>query len=97
MWMSDVKPTAAPEAPAAAASKPAWRRRWTIVRAALAFCACVIGYTVVFGPDDRLRETALIGAFGLAGAIALGFIGFAVQDDRNWMKTLAARAGGGSG
>ncbi len=100
MWSFDIEPGAPSsgadgEASGAAAPRPIWRRRWLVIRAALGFCASVIAYTVVFGPDDRLRETALLGAFGLAGAIALGYIGFAVQDDRNWMKALADRAASG--
>ena len=49
--------------------KPDWRRRWVLIRTTLAFCAGLIAYITFFGPDDRLRETALLGAFGLAGAV----------------------------
>lgn len=92
--MSDTPNPAAAGADAAPA-KPEWRRRWLIIRLVLGFCALIIGYATVLGADDRLRETALLGAFGLAGAVALGFIGFAVQDDRNWMTILSTRAAGG--
>ncbi len=69
--------------------KPDWRRRWALIRATLAFCGGLIAFITMLGPDDRLRETALLGAFGLAGAVALGYLGFATQDDRNWMRMAA--------
>ncbi|MCI4664224.1 MAG: hypothetical protein MRY74_05840 [Neomegalonema sp.] len=96
MWSFDPTAGASPaERPPAAAetiSRPIWRRRWLVIRGVLGFCALVILYALVFGADDRLRETATLGAFGLAGAVALGYLGFAVQDDRNWMKALSDAA-----
>lgn len=72
--------------------KPCWNRRWAVIRAVLGFLAALALYLVVLGPDDRLRETALVAAFGLAGAVILGYLGFATQDDRNWLQALAASA-----
>lgn len=69
-------------------SRPCWRRRWMVVRCLLGFCAGLTAYVTVFGADDRVRETALIGALGLMGAVALGYLGFAVQDDKNWLRSL---------
>ena len=69
--------------------KPDWSRRWTMIRAVLGFCAVVIAWITLFGADDRLRETALLGLFSLSGAVALGYLGFATQDDRNWMNRLS--------
>ncbi|RTL93873.1 hypothetical protein EJV44_15495 [Ancylobacter aquaticus] len=44
---------------------------------------------IFFGPDDVLRQTALMGVLGLAGSLLLGYFGFATQDDRNYLKFLA--------
>lgn len=70
--------------------RPSWRRRWLVVRTILGFCAAITIYVTLFGPDDRVRETALLGALSLAGAVALGYLGFATQDDGHWLR-LAAR------
>jgi CHASE2 domain-containing sensor protein len=77
--------------------KPDWRRRWALIRAVLAFCAGLVAWITLFGADDRLRETALLGAFGLAGAVALGYLGFATQDDHNWLRALPPGLGAGAG
>lgn len=73
---------------ACATPRPEWRRRWTMIRLILGFCAALIFYLSVFGPDDRLRESALCGLLALTGSVALGYLGFAVQDDRNWLQSL---------
>ncbi len=71
--------------------KPPWRRRWLVVRLALGFSALVIAYVTFLGADDNVRETALLGAFSLAGAVVLGYLGFATKDDADWLK-LTMRA-----
>lgn len=76
--------------------KPCWRRRWMLIRVVLIFCALLAAWITLLGPDDRVRETALLGVFGLAGAVALGYLGFATQDDRNWL-TLARRSSAEAG
>lgn len=68
------------------APKPCWRRRWLMIRAILIFCAALGFYLAVWGQDDRLRETALLGVLTLGGSVALGYLGFATQDDRNWLS-----------
>lgn len=68
--------------------KPDWTRRWVMIRAILGFCAALTLFIVIAGPDDRLRETAFLGLLALAGSVALGYLGFATQDDRNWMDRL---------
>lgn len=81
--------------PGAAANKPDWTRRWAMIRAILGFCAVLIAYLIALGPDDRLRETALLGLLTLSGSVALGYLGFAVQDDRHWRDVVARRDGQG--
>lgn len=71
--------------------RPSWRRRWLVVRAILAFCAAVVAYIALAGPDDGVREAALLGAFSLAGAVALGYLGFATRDDAAWLTHLRRR------
>ena len=73
---------------AGAAPKPVWARRWAVVRASLLFCAGLTLQSVVFGPDDRLRESALLGLLALSGSVVLGYLGFATQDDRNWLRSF---------
>ncbi|MEL6980028.1 MAG: hypothetical protein AAGM38_15285 [Pseudomonadota bacterium] len=73
--------------------KPCWRRRWAMIRVILAFCAALSLYVVVVGPNDRLRETALLALLALGGSVALGYLGFATQDDRNWLGSMTERLG----
>lgn len=85
---------AAPAAPPpleAPPAKPCWRRRWAMIRVILGFCAALSLYVVVLGPDDRLRETALLALLALGGSVALGYLGFATQDDRNWLDSVNHR------
>lgn len=75
------------------APKPDWSRRWMMIRAVLFFCAALSLYIAVFGADDRLRESAFLGLLALAGSVVLGYLGFATQDDRNWLQSVGdARA-----
>lgn len=71
--------------------KSDWRRRWALVRITVLFCAVLVFWIVIWGPDDRVRETALLGLLSLSGAVILGYLGFATVDDRNWLQTLTTR------
>lgn len=66
--------------------KPVWRRRWAMIRLSLVFCAGVIVFLLYEGQDSRINETIVYGIIGLASAIILGYLGFGVADDLNWMK-----------
>ncbi|WP_448955718.1 hypothetical protein [Labrys neptuniae] len=70
--------------------RPSWKRRWLLIRLALIWCAVFGSYIIVWGPDDRVRETAFLGIITLAGSISLGYLGFATWDDRNLMHHIRA-------
>lgn len=76
--------------------RPSWTRRWLIIRITLIWCAIAASYVIVLGPDDSLRETALIAIASLAGSVVCGYLGFAVYDDRNVMVHLKGGRGGRS-
>lgn len=61
-----------------------WGRRWRLTLAILLWCAGMATYIILRAPaEDRLRETALVSIFMLAGSTAGAYLGFATWDDRN--------------
>ena len=62
-----------------------------MVRITVLFCAVLVFWIVIWGPDDRVRESALLGLLSLSGAVILGYLGFGTVDDRNWLQTLTGR------
>lgn len=72
-----------------AGHRPVWARRWLLIRLSLIWCALVATWTIIWGPDDALRQASIYGIFGLAGSIILGYCGFATWDDRNFMSYLS--------
>ncbi|MEM9725126.1 MAG: hypothetical protein AAF909_06670 [Pseudomonadota bacterium] len=70
-----------------------WIRRWRMIQAILGFCALLGAYIIIAGPDDRLRETAFLGLLALSASVALGYLGFATQDDRNWLRAVGEGLG----
>lgn len=65
-----------------------WKIRRRFVTLTLLYCACAVGYLIVFGPDDELRRAAMNGLILLAGATLQGYV-FGVIFD----KTQAAPPG----
>jgi hypothetical protein len=68
-----------------------WTRRWLLIRLSLAWIAGLVTWIVVFGPDDRVRETASYALLGLGGVIVTSYCGFATWDDRNFLHFLRDR------
>lgn len=58
-----------------------WRR--SVVLATLFFCGITVGYIVWSGPDDRVRETAIMALSTLAGATIGSYLFGAAWDDSN--------------
>jgi archaellum biogenesis protein FlaJ (TadC family) len=63
-----------------------WRRRWLLIRCVLVFCATLVLFITVCGGENQIREAIAVSAFSLAGAVILGYLGFATQDDIQWMR-----------
>ena len=68
--------------------RPEWSRRWLLIRLSLIWCALFAAWIIIWGPDDRVRETAFVGIAGLAASVICGYLGFATWDDRNFMRHL---------
>lgn len=64
-------------------------RRWAVF-STLCVCYAVIIYLTLFGPDTRLNQDIVNGAFLLIGIIANGYLFSGVIDDRNKDKAAAA-------
>ncbi|WGD31660.1 hypothetical protein AncyloWKF20_07530 [Ancylobacter sp. WKF20] len=75
--------------------RPEWGRRRRLLYLTLVWCAVVASWVIFRGPDDVLRQTALVAVTGLAGSLLLGYFGFATKDDGNYMKFLSMAAARG--
>lgn len=64
-------------------------RRWAVF-STLGVCDAVIIYLTIFGPDTRLNQDIVNGAFLLLAAVANGYLFSGVIDDRNKDKAAAA-------
>lgn len=69
--------------------KPEWRHRRLRLDLSLSWCLITASWIIFLGPDDVLRQTALVAVLGLGTSLLLGYFGFATQDDRNYLKFLA--------
>lgn len=64
-------------------------RRWAVF-STLGVCDGVIIYLTIFGPDTRLNQDIVNGAFLLLAAVANGYLFSGIIDDRNKDKAAAA-------
>ena len=63
------------------AGKPSWKLRRRAVFGSLLFAGAIIVYVLARWDDTSLAQTAVLGAFGLIGAIVASYIGGAVYED----------------
>ena len=61
--------------------KPSWTFRRRAVFGSLIFAGLIIVYILIRWDDTNLAQTAVLGAFGLIGAIVASYIGGAVYQD----------------
>jgi uncharacterized membrane protein len=64
-----------------AGQKPSWKLRRRAVFGSLLFAGAIIVYVLARWDDTSLAQTAVLGAFGLIGAIVASYIGGAVYED----------------
>lgn len=70
--------------------KPTWRLRRRAVFGSLIFAGLVIAYVLFRWDDTNLAQTAVLGAFGLIGAIVASYIGGAVYQDTRMFSSQQA-------
>lgn len=64
-------------------------RRWAAL-STLIWCASMVTYLAVWGPDTRLSETIANGVLMLMGSIIAAYIFGAAWDDKNRDKAVTA-------
>lgn len=62
--------------------KPSWKVRRRIVHTTLLFCAGVVIYSLVMGPDTKAVEVAITMSYILAGSVIGSYVFGAVWDDK---------------
>ena len=66
--------------------KPSWKYRRRVIFGTLIFNAAIVLYVLMRWDSTSLAETAILSAFGLAGAIIASYIGGAAYEDGNLYK-----------
>jgi len=66
--------------------KPSWKYRRRVIFGTLIFNAAIVVYVLFRWDSTSLAETAILSAFGLAGAIIASYIGGAAYEDVNLYK-----------
>lgn len=65
---------------------PKWNRRFTLLLAALLYCAGSNGWMHYKGKWDAFTVQLYMANTSLGGSLLLGYFGFATWDDRNHMN-----------
>lgn len=64
-------------------SQPSWKNRRKVIFGSLIFCAVVISYVLISNKDNEIGQTAINGAYLLAGSVIGTYVaGAAWQDVR---------------
>lgn len=72
--------------------RPSWKIRRRVIWATLVFCAAVIGWLAVAGPDTELNRTIANALIFLGGAVISSYVFGAAWDDMNVMRHLGGQA-----
>lgn len=72
--------------------RPPWKMRRRVIVGCLLFCAAVVFWLAIFGPDTELNRSIANALVLLAGSVIGSYVFGATWDDANVMKSAGIEA-----